>query len=47
MDQNYSLSTATYCAVLNCSGEVEFGIGDMSINEHITLDKVLFHYNIM
>lgn len=35
-------SSATYCAVLNGTGELQCGIGDMAANDEITIDWVLY-----
>ena len=40
MCQNQFTSTGTYCVVLSSTGEVQYEVGDMDINEHISLDLV-------
>ena len=34
------VSTASYCVVLEESGELYCAVGDLSINDHLTIDWV-------
>ncbi len=38
-----NLPTANYCAVLDHRGEMNFGVGDMSVNDLITVNWVCVH----